>query len=97
MNRLYSITVPLLLASSGAIPTIPTIPTLGPPGPLTSGIVAMEDGTVYFVDSFSDVVWRLQPGNSLSVFVSGRNGRVLCTDDHGHLYGTHRDESGRMT
>jgi sugar lactone lactonase YvrE len=96
VNRLYSIALPLVIASSGAIPTIP-IPTLGAPSPLTSGIVALEDGTVFFVDSFSETVWRYQPGNALTAFVSGRNGRVLCADDDGHLYGTHEDESGRVT
>ena len=97
MNRLYSLTAPLLIAAAGAIPAIPTIPTLGGPGPLTSGIVALDDGTVFFVDSFSHTVWRLQPGTSLDPFVTGRNGRSLCMDADGHLYGTHEDESGRIT
>lgn len=94
MNQLYSFAVPLLIAASGAIPTIPT---LGGPGPLTSGIVALESGTVYFVDSFSHVVWRLRPGSSLDAFVTGRNGRSLCMDGDGHLYGTHEDVSGLIT
>lgn len=93
MNRLYSLTVPLLIAASGAIPTIPTI---GGAGPLTSGIVALDNGTVFFVDSFSQIVWRLQ-GTSLEPFVAGRNGRALCMDADGHLYGTHEDESGLIT
>ncbi|MBR9988905.1 MAG: hypothetical protein KFH98_04070 [Gemmatimonadetes bacterium] len=93
MNRLHSVALPLILASGA----IPTIPTLGPPGPLPSGIVAMENGTVYFVDSFSHTVWRLQPGTGLEAFVSGRNGRALCVDGDGHLYGTHEDDAGRTT
>ena len=95
MNRLYSIAIPLIVASTGAIPTIPTIPTLGPAGPMTSGIVVTDDGTVFFVDSFSETVWRIQPGGSLHAFVTGRNGRTLCLDANGHLYGTHEDEAGR--
>lgn len=95
MNRLYSIAIPLFVASMGAIPTIPTIPTLGPAGPLTSGIVATDDGTVFFVDSYNETVWRIQPGGLLHAFVTGRNGRTLCLDGDGHLYGTHEDEAGR--
>jgi streptogramin lyase len=93
VNRLYSIAIPIIVASSGAIPAIPT---LGPAEPLTSGIVAADDGTIFFVDSFSETVWRLQPGSPLDAFVSGRNGRALCLDADGHLYGTHEDESGRI-
>lgn len=94
MNRFYSMAVPLIIATSGSIPTIPT---LGPHGPLPSGIVAMENGTVYFVDAFSETVWRIQPGSGLDAFVSGRNGFALCVDGDGHLYGTHEHESGRTT
>lgn len=105
MNLLYSIAAPLVLASSGsasAIPavptlsTIPTIPTLGSPGPLANGIVALDDGTVFFVDSFNRTVWRLQAGATLDPFVTGRNGRSLYADDEGHLYGTHEDQAGRV-
>ena len=91
--RLYSLAVPLLVASAAAIPAIPT---LGPPGPPPTGIVATDDGTVFFVDSFNETVWRLQPGGSLDAYVIGRNGRTLCLDDEGHLYGTHEHESGRI-
>lgn len=99
MNRLYSLAVPLLIATSGgvtSIPTIPTIPTLGAPGPHANGIVALDDGTVYFVDTFSNTVWRLQAGAPLDPYVSGRNGRTLYADDDGRIYGTHEDEEGRV-
>jgi hypothetical protein len=91
--NLYSLAVPLVIAASGVIPTIPV---LGPSEPQTSGIVATANGTVFFVDSFNDTVWRLRPGGPLDAFVSGRNGRALCYDGDGHLYGTHEDESGRI-
>lgn len=94
MNRLYSMAIPLVVASAAMIPTIPT---LHPPGPASSGIVATDDGTIYFVDSFNQMVWRLQPGRSLDAFVSGRNGRALSVDEHGNVYGTHEDASGRVT
>jgi hypothetical protein len=93
MNRLYSIAVPLIVASAGAIPTIPT---LRPPGPPTSGIVATDAGTIYFVDSFHNTVWRMQDGKSLSAFVTGRNGRALSVDEDGYVYGTHEDAAGRV-
>ena len=105
MNRLYSFAIPLLIASSGgvtsydgvaSIPTIPTIPTLATPGSPASGIVALDDGTVYFVDTFSSTVWRLQQGAPLDAFVSGRNGRTLHVDHGGRIYGTHEDEDGRV-
>ena len=97
MHRLYAVAVPLIVASSGAIPTIPTIPTLRLPGPPTNGIVATADGLVFFVDSFHATVWRLDPGRSLTAFVTGRNGRTLQVDDAGNLYGTHESESGVVT
>ncbi|HEX6307171.1 MAG TPA: hypothetical protein VFZ69_03225 [Longimicrobiales bacterium] len=93
MNRLYALTLPLI-AATGAIPTIPT---LRPPGPPTNGIVATAQGTVFFVDSFHRTVWRLDPGRELSAFVSGFNGRALQVDEDGNLYGTHEDNSGRVT
>jgi hypothetical protein len=92
MNRLYSIAVPLLVASA----LIPTIPTLRPPGPPTSGIVATTAGTIYFVDSFHHTVWRLDEGRPLTAFVTGRNGRALSVDEDGYVYGTHEDASGRV-
>jgi hypothetical protein len=91
--KLHSIVIPLVVAWSAAIPTIPT---LGPPPQPTSGIVATADGTVFFIDSFNETVWRLRPGAPLDAFVSGRNGRALCVDGVGHLYGTHEDDSGRV-
>lgn len=91
--KLHTLAVPLIIASSGAIPTIPV---LGPAEPLTSGIVATGNGTVYFVDSFNETVWRLQPGSALEAFVTGRNGRSLCYDGDGHVYGTHEDAAGRI-
>lgn len=93
VHRLYSMAVPLIVAAGA----IPTIPTLRPAEPPTSGIVATDDGTVFFVDSYSHTVWRLEPGKSLRPFVTGRNGRALQVDDDGNLYGTHQDEHGRVS
>lgn len=93
MTRIYSMALPLIIASGGAIPIIPT---LLPPGPPTSGIVATGDGTIYFVDSYHRTVWRLNEGRPLVAFVTGRNGRALSVDDDGNVYGTHEDESGRV-
>jgi streptogramin lyase len=84
--RLFDLAMPALVAASAAIPTIPTIK---PAGPATSGIVASEDGTVYFVDSFSRVVWRVQPTGAMTPFVTGRNGKTLQIDPEGNIYGTH--------
>lgn len=91
--RFYSMAVPLIIASSGAIPTIPT---LRPAAPAPSGIVANAEGTLYFVDSFTSTVWRLKPGKVLTPFITGRNGRALQMDAEGNIYGTHEDESGMV-
>lgn len=93
VHRLYSMAVPLIVAAGA----IPTIPTLRPAEPPTSGIVATDDGTVFFVDSYNHTVWRAVPGRALEPFVTGRNGRALQVDDDGYLYGTHRDANGRVS
>jgi len=108
VHSMYSIALPALLVATApnavnleqhivapADASIPTIPTLQPPGPPTTGIVAADDGTIYFVDSFHNTVWRVQPGRGVSAFVTGRNGKSLQIDDDGYIYGTHR-EKGRV-
>lgn len=91
--RFYSLAVPLIIASAGAIPTIPT---LRPVAPATSGIVATAEGILYFVDSFHNTVWRVEPGKVLTPFITGQNGRALQVDAEGNIYGTHEDESGTV-
>jgi hypothetical protein len=93
VHRLYSMAVPLIVAAGA----IPTIPTLRPAEPPTSGIVATDDGTIFFIDSYNRTVWRVQPGKGMQPFVTGRNGRALQVDDEGYLYGTHQDASGRVS
>lgn len=105
MFRLYSFAMPLTLLVSTA--AIPTIPTLHMAAPAASGIVATEDGTVYFVDSFRNTVWRVQQGHAATVFVAGRNGQSLQLDSSGNVYGMHvedgdmvvwrADETGAVT
>lgn len=108
MHSMYAIALPALLMVTGPTKTvlvqhqstladddIPTIPTLQPPGPPTTGIVAAADGTVYFVDSFQNTVWRVQPGRAAAPFVTGLNGRSLQIDESGNIYGTHH-EKGRV-
>lgn len=80
------------LLSVGSV--FPTIPTLEPAPPETNGIVAAEDGTIYFVDSFRNTVWRVRPGGTPTEFVTGRNGRSLQIAADGSIYGTHRDSAG---
>lgn len=89
MHRLFSVSVPLLLAGAGAGDALPTIPILNGPGPDGDGIVATVDGTLYFADSFNNVVWRLRPGEEQPrTFVRGRSGG-LRVDEHGNVYGIH--------
>jgi hypothetical protein len=92
VQRLYGITIPLLLVAVEAIPTIPMLP----PVSLTSGIVAGDDGTVYFADSFHNTVWQISPGGRVSPFLTGRSGRSLQLDDRGNIYGTHQEQRGRV-
>ena len=65
-----------------------------PAAPAPSGIVAGAEGTLYFVDSFTNTVWRLRPGKVLTPFITGRNGRALQMDAEGNIYGTPEDEWG---
>jgi sugar lactone lactonase YvrE len=97
LPALFMVTGPTVIVDqfAGEDVSIPTIPTLQPPGPPTTGIVAAADGTVYFVDSYHNTVWRMQPGRGTTAFVTGRNGRSLQIDDEGNIYGTHRD-GGRL-
>jgi sugar lactone lactonase YvrE len=87
MHRLFSVTLPLL-AAVGAGDALPTIPILNGPGPDGDGIVATTDGTLYFADSFNNVVWQMRPGEEPRTFVRGRSGG-LRVDDQGNVYGIH--------
>jgi hypothetical protein len=91
--RLFNFVLPALIAAGAAIPTIPTVKPGGPP---TTGIVAAADGTVYFVDSFHQTVWRVATNGEKTPFVTGRNGRSLQIDEDGFIYGTHEEEKGQL-
>jgi sugar lactone lactonase YvrE len=93
VQRLNGITIPLLLAAFEAFPTIP-MPF--PAASTTSGIVAAEDGTVYFADSFHNMVWKIRPGGQVAPFVTGLSSPSLQIDDHGNIYGTRREQRGRV-
>jgi sugar lactone lactonase YvrE len=93
VQRLYGITIPLLLV---AFEAIPTIPMLFPASSTASGIVAADDGTVYFADSFHNMVWQIQPGGRVTPFVTGRSSRWLQIDDRGNIYGTRLEQRGRV-
>jgi sugar lactone lactonase YvrE len=92
VQRLYGITVPLLLVAFEAIPTIPMI---FPAAATTSGIVAATDGTVYFADSFHNMVWQIRPGGHVAPFVTDRSSRSLQIDDRGNIYGARLDQRGQ--
>ncbi|CAN5733450.1 hypothetical protein BH23GEM9_BH23GEM9_20620 [soil metagenome] len=96
MHRLYSIAIPVFMLVVSVELAVPTIPTLGLPAPVASGIVATDDGTVYFIDSFSNTVWRSRPGEATTAFVTGRTGRSLQIDSDGNIYGTHRESRGTI-
>jgi streptogramin lyase len=93
VHRLYGISIPLLLV---AFEAIPTIPMLFPAPSTTSGIVAARDGTVYFADSFHNMVWQIRPGGRVTPFVTDRSSRSLQIDDRGNIYGTRREQRGRV-
>ncbi|MEX1182453.1 MAG: hypothetical protein WEF86_04405 [Gemmatimonadota bacterium] len=88
--RLHAFAMPLTVFVTVA--DIPTIPTLHMPAPTASGIVAAADGTVYFVDSFRNTVWKVHAGEAATVFVAGRNGQALQLDADGNLYGMHEHD-----
>jgi hypothetical protein len=90
MTRLYGFALPALLLAT-SLPTIPTIAPLAP----SSGIVATDDGTVYFVDAFNSTVWRLR-GSDVTAFVTGKRSRSLQIDAARNLYGTHPDNRGGL-
>ena len=96
MFRLNAFALPALVAALGSTPAIPTIPTFFPSGPPTTGIVVSAEGTVYFVDSYHSVVWRVVPGRGREPFITGKNGRSLQIDAGGNLYGTHTDSRGNL-
>ena len=96
MIRLNGFAIPALVVTVGASSAIPTIPTFFPPGPPTTGIVASAEGTIYFVDSYHNTVWRVAPGRAREAFVTGRNGRSLQIDEAGNVYGTHTDAHGHL-
>jgi hypothetical protein len=94
--RLNAFALPALVAALGSSPAIPTIPTFFPSGPPTTGIVSAADGTLYFVDSYHQTVWRVVPGRGREPFVTHKNGRALQIDPAGNLYGTHTDARGNL-
>ena len=50
------------------------------------GIVAAEDGTVYFLDAVRSRVWRLSPSGELTVAASGYHANTLVAAPDGSLY-----------
>jgi hypothetical protein len=95
MQPLYSVTVPAFMLVL-ALETVPTLPLFTPHTPSASGIVAGDDGSVYFVDAFHNTVWRVAPGGGASAFVTGLSGRSLRIDGAGNIYGTHQESSGTL-
>lgn len=65
------------------------IPLLRPTDAQPNGLVSAPDGTLYFIDPFQNVVWRLANGGQPMPFVTGTSGRFLLVDDDGNVYGTH--------
>jgi hypothetical protein len=86
--------MPLLPATTLREHTIITIPILRPLHVATNGIVAAADGTLYFVDSFHQTVWRMLPDGRLSAFVTGTTGLSLRIDEYDNVYGTHSARRG---
>jgi hypothetical protein len=95
LTRLYGLTLPILTAAL-AVEAIPTIPVLAPDVVPANGIVAAADGTVYFIDTFHDTVWRIQPGGAVSAFLPGRGSRSLQIDGESNLYGMRDVADGRL-
>jgi hypothetical protein len=84
MRRLYSLTVPALITVV-ALDAIPTLPSVGPTLPMSGGLVAREDGTVFFADSHHRMVWRLDIDGRLSAELTAVEARGLELDAGGDV------------
>jgi hypothetical protein len=83
--RLYSLAIPALVTAV-SIDAIPTFPSVAMSAPVVNGIVASDDGTLYFADGFHRTVWRLGRDGRLTAERTAVDARSLEVDAAGAVH-----------
>lgn len=82
MRHLYSIAIPALVTAV-SLDALPTVPSLMLNRPVVNGIVAVDDGTLFFADGFQRTVWRLTRDGRLSAELTSVDAGALEVDAAG--------------